>query len=88
MVAELNNKLYNKFMAIIKKAKKVAEGLIDYARQSANANQQADKNLRENNSYSTVSSQDNMNMLSDETERIKRERNISLRNSIRNKLGK
>lgn len=75
-------------MAIIKKIKKVGEGVVDYMRQSNAANIQADQNLRDSNSYSKVSQDDNIRMVSDETKRIKKDKGISLKNSIRSKLGR
>ena len=74
-------------MKIIKKIKQVASGVKDYSQKSNAANLQADKNLRESNSFSKVSQDDNIRMVVKETDRIKKEKNISLRSSIRSKLG-
>lgn len=75
-------------MQFISKTKKtvkgVGAGIVDYSRQMKDINMQAENNLRSKFGASQAS---DVQMLSSEMQRLKKERNVSLKNSIRSKLG-
>jgi hypothetical protein len=68
-----------------KTGKGVASGIVDYSRQMKEVNAQAEKNL--SRSYGNSSTAADAQRVGEEIQRLKKERNISLKNSVRSKLG-
>lgn len=68
----------------VKTGKGVASGIVDYSRKMKEINTTAESNLKSKYGASQAS---DVQMLSSEMQRLKKERNVSLRNSIRGKLG-
>ena len=66
-------------------AKAVASGYKDYSAQVKTANRDAEDKIRP--TYGVASSNDDAERVTKETNRLKKERNVSLRNSVRSKLG-
>jgi hypothetical protein len=75
-------------MNFLQKGKKTAQAFIggygDYSKQVAGLNQEAESNL---SGKMYGSSEAKAGQVSDEISRLKKERNISLRNSVRTRLG-
>ncbi len=71
-------------MGAIKFVRAVYRGVSEYGAQSAQANRDADRNLR--GTYGGASTEADAQRVMDETQRLKKERGISLRNSVRKHL--
>ena len=71
-------------MGALKFVKAVYRGVSEYGAQSAQANRDADRNLR--GTYGGASTEADAMRVADETKRLKKERGVSLRNSVRKHL--
>ena len=68
----------------VRTGKAVASGLVDYSRKMKEINVQAERNL--SGTYGNSSTDADAQRVASEIQRLKKERNVSLRNSIRSNL--
>ena len=71
-------------MGAIKFVRAVYSGVREHGRQSAQANRDAERNL--SGTFGGASTEADAQRVMDETQRLKKERGVSLRNSVRKHL--